>query len=83
MGEAVLFNKSEGPGPRADFIFAAISPCFAKISAVRSRQPFIPASFAPHEYERVVRLVHSNGQDARCPSKRKRRGGTPRLTNIL
>jgi hypothetical protein len=27
------------PGPKADFIFAAISPCFAKISAARSRQP--------------------------------------------
>ena len=35
------------PGPKADFIFAAISPCFAKISAARSRQPFIPASSAP------------------------------------
>ena len=33
------------PGPKADFIFAAISPCFAKISAAPSRQPFIPASF--------------------------------------
>ena len=37
-------NKSEGPGPGANFIFGAISPCFAKISSACSRQPFIPAS---------------------------------------
>ena len=29
-----------------------------------------PRSFAPPEYEQVMRLVHSNGQDARCPSRR-------------
>ena len=38
--------QSEVPGPEANFIFAAIAPCSAKISAARSRQPFIPASFA-------------------------------------
>ena len=27
--------QSKGPGPRADFIFAAIMPCFVKISAAR------------------------------------------------
>ena len=37
------------PGPQADFIFAAILPCFAKISAACPRQPFIPASSAPPE----------------------------------
>ena len=47
---ASLANKqSEGPGPGADFIFTAISLCFVKISAARSRQPFIPASSAPPE----------------------------------
>ena len=46
-------RKSVGPG--ADFIFAAISPCFAKISAVHPRQPFIPSSSAPREDERVMR----------------------------
>ena len=55
-----LRRKSEGPGPGADFIFAAISLCFVKISAARQRQPFIPASSAPHEYERVAGL----GQDS-------------------
>ena len=49
-------KKSKGPGPGADFIFAAILPCFAKISAARSRQPFIPAASAPPEYERVEGL---------------------------
>ena len=39
-------QQSKVPGPKADFIFAAISPCFAKISAVLPRQPFIPASSA-------------------------------------
>ena len=77
-------DKSKVPGPGADFIFAAISPCFAKISAARSRQPFILFSFAPtKEGERVMRLVHSNWQDARCPSKRKRRVGTLRPTVSL
>ena len=42
-------GQSEGPGPGADFIFTAISLCFVKISAARSRQPFIPASSAPPE----------------------------------
>ena len=34
---ALFFGKykSVGPGPGADFIFSAISPCFAKISAAR------------------------------------------------
>jgi len=41
--------KSEGTDPGADFIFAAILPCFVKISAARPRQPFIPASSAPPE----------------------------------
>ena len=34
-------RESEVPGPEADFIFAAISPCFVKIPAARSRQPCI------------------------------------------
>ena len=37
-------QQSKVPGPKADFIFTAIEPCFANISAARSRQPFIPAS---------------------------------------
>ena len=45
-----------------------------------SEQPFIPASSAPTKDDRVARLVHSNGQDARCPSKRKLRVETPRPT---
>ena len=45
-------QQSKVPGPKADFIFAAMSPCFAKISAARSRQPFIPASSAPPETSR-------------------------------
>ena len=31
-------QQSKVPGPGADFIFAAISPCFVKISAERLRQ---------------------------------------------
>ena len=77
-------QESEGTGPGADFIFAAISPCSVKIPAARSRQPFILFSFAPtKEGERVMRLVHSKWQDARCPSKRKRRVGTLRPTVSL
>ena len=40
-------GKSVGPGPRANFIFAAFPPRFCDISAARPRQPFIPASSAP------------------------------------
>ena len=53
---ASLANKqSEGPGPGADFIFTAISLCFVKISAARSRQPFIPASSAPPETRQATK----------------------------
>ena len=42
--EDEAWRNNKGPGPGANFIFAAIEPCSAKISAARSRQPFIPAS---------------------------------------
>ena len=41
--------ESKVPGPGADFIFAALVHWPAKTSAARPRQPFIPASSAPHE----------------------------------
>ena len=50
-------GKSEGTDPGADFIFAAISLCFVKISAAHSRQPFISASSAPPETSHLTRPV--------------------------
>lgn len=48
-------------GPGADFIFAAILPCFVEISATRSRQPFIPAppETSRKKSRRKVRVVKS------------------------
>ena len=48
-------QQSKVPGPKADFIFAAIEPCSVKTSAACSRQPFIPAASAPHETSREER----------------------------
>jgi len=36
---AVPAREHQGPGPEANFIFAAIAHCFAKISAACSRNP--------------------------------------------
>ena len=48
-------HAANNEGPRTELHFAAIEPCSAKTSAARSRQPFIPASFAPHETSREER----------------------------
>ena len=48
-------HAANNEGPRSGLHFAAIEPCSAKTSAARPRQPFIPASSAPQEYERVMR----------------------------